>query len=210
MKSIQQRLESNLRQNDNGCLEWQGSGDRYGVIAVNGKRVKTHRLAWEIKNGEIPEGMMVLHKCDNPPCCNIEHLFIGTQKDNMQDALKKERLKLPFCPDNKKARGEKNGMFIHRAKFTGSNNNNAKLNDSQRDLICSLKSQGVTADLLAKQFNVSASQILIIARSRGIKRRPLKWTDKQRDSIMSARHNKTKGKSTADALLIATYGTKQH
>ena len=209
MKSIQQRLESKLKRNNNDCLEWQGAGDRYGVMAVNGKRIKTHRLAWEIKNGKIPEGMMVLHKCDNPPCCNTEHLFIGTQKDNMQDALKKMRLKPPFCPTNKKARGEKNGMFIHRAKFTGSNNNNAKLDDTQRDLICSLKSEGFTADSLAEKFNISASQVLIIARSRGIKRRPLKWTEKQRESIMNARRSKTKRNATADALLIASYGAKQ-
>lgn len=207
MKSIQQRLEAKLKLNEKGCLEWQGSSDRYGQIRVSGKTIKTHRLAWKIKNGEIPEAMMVLHKCDNPLCCNTEHLFIGTQKDNMQDALKKGRLKFPFCPIDKRPRGEKNGMFIHRAKFTGSNNSNSKLNDSQRDLICSLKSEGITANSLAEQFNISSSQILRITRSRGIKRRPLKWTEKQRDSIMNTRLNKT---ANADALLIHEYGKQIH
>lgn len=179
MKSIQQRLESKLKQNDNGCLEWQGYRDKYGRIKVNGKMMGTHRLAWEIKNGEIPDSLFVLHKCDNPPCCNIDHLFLGNQKDNMQDALKKGRMKFPYCPPEKKARGAKNGMWINRHKFTGSNNTNSKLSDDQRNELCDLKRSGVTAKKLAHQFRICEEQVLRIARSRGITGRQLKQTEKQ-------------------------------
>jgi hypothetical protein len=126
----------------------------------------THRLAWEIKNGEIPNGLFVLHKCDNPACCNTDHLFLGTQKDNMQDALKKGRMKFAYCPPEKKARGSKNGMWINRHKFTGSNNNNSKLNDEQRNELCDLKQSGVTTKVLAHKFNICKSQVLRIVVSR--------------------------------------------
>jgi hypothetical protein len=80
------------------CWEWQGYRDRrgYGQIGVSRPRrrlVYAHRLAWEDTNGPIPDGMMVCHSCDNPPCCNPAHLFLGTQRDNMQDASDKGRVK---------------------------------------------------------------------------------------------------------------------
>jgi len=206
--TTKQRLLNKTKKNyKTNCWEWQGTvtgNNGYGSMRIPKQQTAyVHRLSYVLFKEKIPLGNKVLHKCDNPPCCNTEHLFIGTQKDNMQDALKKMRLKPLFCPTNKKARGEKNGMFIHRAKFTGSNNSNAKLDDTQRDLICSFKSEGFTANSLAEKFNISESQVLRITRSRGIKRRPLKWTEKQRESIMSARRGKTTKHAIADALLIA-------
>jgi len=103
-----------------GCWEWQGqraSGERtdrpgkrkmpYGMarigISPNYKDVMAHRLAWEYAVGPIPEGMKVLHSCDNPPCCRPDHLFLGTQSDNMKDAAGKGRLafNLPETPISK-------------------------------------------------------------------------------------------------------------
>jgi len=63
--------------------------------------IRTHRLAWELANGPIPDGLSVLHHCDNPPCCNVEHLFLGTQTDNHADMVAKGRHYHPnptHCP----------------------------------------------------------------------------------------------------------------
>src|SRR5690349_13982377 len=75
------------------CIEWDGTRHvkGYGQITIRGRTVRAHRLAWEKANGPIPEGMMVCHKCDNPPCINPEHLFLGTSKDNAQDSIIKGR-----------------------------------------------------------------------------------------------------------------------
>jgi len=64
----------------------------YGQVGiVDGKLIRAHRLAWELTNGWIPNGLYVCHHCDNPPCCNPAHLFLGTQADNMSDMVKKRR-----------------------------------------------------------------------------------------------------------------------
>lgn len=78
---------------DTACIEFKGSRDDcgYGNIGVKGKHKKAHRVAWEQANGPIPDGMYVCHHCDNPPCINIDHLFLGTQKDNIQDCILKGR-----------------------------------------------------------------------------------------------------------------------
>ena len=70
-----------------GCIEWTGSSESkgYGQIRIDGKLVKAHRFAWEIANGPIPAGMLVLHSCDNPRCVNPDHLRVGTHVDNMAD-----------------------------------------------------------------------------------------------------------------------------
>ena len=75
------------------CLEWSDCKDDhgYGRLRHRGKDTKAHRLAWELANGPIPFGMFVLHRCDNPPCCNPAHLFVGTQADNAQDMMNKGR-----------------------------------------------------------------------------------------------------------------------
>jgi hypothetical protein len=84
------------------CWGWKAA------IASNGRAmyqgVGASRVSWEIHNGEIPIGMFVLHTCDNPVCVNPKHLFLGTQKDNMQDKYKKGRENLPFGIRNSSAK----------------------------------------------------------------------------------------------------------
>jgi len=92
--SVADRLAAGLVRMPNGCLEWSlGTSEAgYGQISVNGKHVSTHRLAWELVNGPIPDGAHIRHYvCDNPPCCDPEHLRPGTAADNMADMIAKGR-----------------------------------------------------------------------------------------------------------------------
>lgn len=75
------------------CWIWTASTDiyGYGIVGVGGRNKGAHRASWEIHNGPIPEGLKVLHHCDNPPCVRPNHLFLGTQKDNMDDMNAKGR-----------------------------------------------------------------------------------------------------------------------
>lgn len=79
---------------DTGCWEWQRASDGlgYGQLNVDGKRYKAHRFFYEQKYGPIPEGLFLCHRCDNPACVNPDHMFVGTQKDNMRDAALKGRI----------------------------------------------------------------------------------------------------------------------
>lgn len=76
------------------CWLWIGLKIKkgYGLFGINRKNVLAHRISWVIANGEIPDELNVLHKCDNPSCVNPDHLFLGTLKDNMQDCARKGRL----------------------------------------------------------------------------------------------------------------------
>lgn len=80
------------------CWEWQGCRlpTGYGKIGRNGVTYVTHRVVWELTNGSIHEGMVVCHRCDNPPCCNPNHLFLGTKGDNTADMISKGRLAVSF------------------------------------------------------------------------------------------------------------------
>lgn len=77
----------------NGCWTWTGLRDRhgYGHISVGRRKESTHRLAYRLAVGVIPDGLNVLHRCDNPPCCNPAHLFVGTQATNLRDMAAKQR-----------------------------------------------------------------------------------------------------------------------
>jgi hypothetical protein len=87
------------------CWLWLGrQPQHYGRIKFGGREWQSHRLAYLFAKGDIPAGMCVCHRCDNPPCCNPSHLFLGTKAENHWDAVKK----------NRHAHGEKSG----KAKLT--------------------------------------------------------------------------------------------
>lgn len=88
------RLFSKAMIQETGCWEYSGAKNNmgYGVIRVDGKyNLLVHRLAYDLVVEEIPPGINVLHRCDNPPCLNPEHLFLGSMKDNSIDMAKKNR-----------------------------------------------------------------------------------------------------------------------
>lgn len=126
-----------------GCWEWTGgkASNGYGKIQIRKLTCSTHRLAWRLLVGEIPDGMHVLHHCDNRPCCNPDHLFLGTQLDNMRDKVRKDR----------QAIGETNG--------------NSKLNQALVDEIRSTYVKGHRSHKrgncheLAVRFNIDPATI---------------------------------------------------
>ena len=83
-----ERLSRRLVVTESGCWEWQGYRGVRGhgqILGDDGRITGTHRVAWAAANGPIPKGAMVRHRCDNAPCCNPDHLELGTHADNMAD-----------------------------------------------------------------------------------------------------------------------------
>ena len=134
------------------CWIWIAARNRqgYGEFFVNGKLMRAHRVSWMIMRGNIPSGLFCCHHCDNPPCVNPKHLFLGTQNDNMVDAIKKERNNLSGIIGRK---GEKNRQ--------------AKLTERDVLLIRDLyKNADYTKYKLSNIFSVSTQQIHWIVTNR--------------------------------------------
>lgn len=96
--TLKRRLLSKYRVTPNGCWEWTGHRKKdvfdYGLIWVDGRMRRTHRVSYELHKGPIPEGLDVLHSCDNPPCINPDHLSVGTRGENVEDAASRNRFPL--------------------------------------------------------------------------------------------------------------------
>lgn len=127
---------------DDSCWEWKASimNSGYGqfITRHNGKTyaLSCHRLSYEITFGNIPDGLLVCHHCDNKICVNPKHLFLGTASDNLYDAVRKGRHK----SNSKKMSGERNPR--------------AKLSKDDIMKIRSLFSKGVTRDELYKKYPI--------------------------------------------------------
>jgi len=120
-----------------GVKNKQGYGG-FSCPKLTGRKMsRANRAAWIIYRGPIPENMLVLHKCDNPPCVNPDHLFLGSDRDNAVDAYKKGHLYIPI--------GEKH--------------HNAKLNREKILAIRQSYAQGISMPALAKTFGVCRQTI---------------------------------------------------
>lgn len=128
------------------CWEWIAgtSSAGYGKITYMNRDTSSHRISWEITYGDIPDGLWVLHKCDNPKCVRPDHLFLGTFRDNIDDMVAKGRT----------LKGENNNAP------NGEKSPKAKLTDEQVDQIRERYAQGgISHPTLAKQYGVNASHI---------------------------------------------------
>jgi len=146
-----QLILDNVKVQLNGCWEWQNSLDKdgYGQLMIDKKMYKPHRVAAYLWHGfNFESDKWILHHCDNPPCCNPEHLYIGNAKQNAQD---------------RQRRGRSNSVI-------GSNHGLSKLREVDVLEIRKLLSEGVRPGVLAKQFKVSAANITKIKQNRGWKK----------------------------------------
>jgi hypothetical protein len=151
------RMEDYIKQRtildkETGCLDWKCSKDKdgYGKAWHKGKYWRAHRLSYTAFKGDIPEDKVVMHTCDNPSCCNPQHLRIGTHKDNMEDR-------------DQKGRGTKGRTIPKLQGHTntrGTNHGNSKLSEHDvstiRDL---LSNSNYTQKQIGEMFGVRQSTI---------------------------------------------------
>ena len=150
IKTAQQAFDHHVIVRDVGCWGWKGfhNAAGYGVARFGGRGVKkilAHRLSWQLYRGEIPDGLHVLHHCDIPGCVNPNHLFLGTNLDNIKDRMKKGR------PGG--------GNFK-----PGERHWKAKLSNEQVREIIARRANGEKAVTLSKEFHVRPEHISNICR----------------------------------------------
>lgn len=140
--TLEERLKRNtIVDTATECHNWLAYKDKdgYGSIKNGTKFQRVHRVIWELKNGKIPDRLVICHKCDNPSCLNIKHLFIGTPKENNDDKVTK----------NRQAKGSRNGQ--------------AKLNERDVTAIRKMYKKGfVTLKQVAEKFGVTYAMVHLI------------------------------------------------
>lgn len=153
MSGIEKRfLTRVLKTND--CWLWTGGciPNGYGAFWFDGRNHGAHRMAWLIWRGDIPKGMSICHKCDNPICVNPGHLFVGLPIENSADMVAK----------NRQARGDKSPRRLHADSYealVGSNNNKAKLTEDQIPEIKRLVASGLSMSEVGRRFGVGNATI---------------------------------------------------
>jgi hypothetical protein len=139
----------------NECWPWTGSKDRYGYGQYGSKKCKSgrwiaSRFAWTVTNGPIPDGVEVLHSCDDPPCCNPACLFLGTQADNMLDMHAKRRHRAgPRKPYKPRRAAASHGYR------RGTQQPSAKLDERGVVELRRLRAEGWTWKALSERFGIA-------------------------------------------------------
>ena len=133
---------------ERGCMEWTKSrrANGYGQIMWRSRNTSTHRLSYKLAFGPIPEGLLVMHSCDNRACCNPMHLSCGTYRDNSHDMMAKGRGAGQATP--------------------GCVSNNRKLGPDKKREVREMLSMGIKGVDIARLFGVSDSLISLIKRGR--------------------------------------------
>lgn len=142
-----ERFLNKIKSGASGCWDWIAAKNKkgYGYIKLRKKRKNemAHRMSWLLFKGDIPNGLYVLHKCDNPSCVNPDHLFLGTQNDNMKDMAKK---------------GRATGNKIRNGPYP-----NSKLNWEK---VTQIRKSEKKRSILAKKYNVDFSTIYNIQKNK--------------------------------------------
>lgn len=130
------------------CWVWTGSRHPHGYGSCSRMEGETraHRAAWVLSHGPIPNGLFVLHRCDNPPCVNPEHLFLGTQRDNNNDKVAKGRASGGSSP--------------------GERNPSARITATCAAVIRDAIARGIPHRTVAAVFGISKSQVTRIANAK--------------------------------------------
>lgn len=158
MKNLVERFEAKFTRGPVAeCWLWQGSiaPNGYGKLGGGTSQLSAHRVAYELANGPIPEGLYICHTCDVRNCVNPAHLFAGTCSDNLRDCVSK---------------GRHNWQRPDRAQTRGENHATAKLSDAQVSEIRRLASLGAGQSELARKFGVTQPHV---GRLINRKRRPI-------------------------------------
>jgi hypothetical protein len=164
---------------ETGCWLWDGTCDRsgYGLVRVGARHVNTHRYAWELAFGPIPEDLFglldsrrdlwVLHRCDNPPCCNPAHLFLGTARDNTEDMFRKGRaIVQPAGEQNANARLSDTQVAVIRQRYASAGDRWGLQTQLAREFGCHQTTIGLivrgqlrrTSDMPVKSMNVPVNE----------------------------------------------------
>lgn len=157
MSKLTEKFFLNIDKQTNGCWIWKNviANNGYPILQMgkhagpNHVRVAAHRFSYELHNETvIPSGMCVCHKCDNRACVNPEHLFLGTQDDNMQDMIRKGR------------------------KTVGEKVSNSKITAEDVQKICEMRESGLTFVSIARQFNLTKTSVARIVKGKAWKHIP--------------------------------------
>lgn len=146
------------------CWPWTGALNEngYGRVRYQGVEWKASRLAWTLTHGD-PGPLCVLHKCDNPPCCNPRHLFTGTLQDNTQDMMRKgrhPRNRTGYLPTGDRHHSRLRPEVVAR----GEDNGSAILTEAKVRKIRQLRSEGFTMQSIAARFRVAKGTIVFIVK----------------------------------------------